>query len=470
MDLLEHAAGVWARKFVVLGVAFFIAVGVFAWRSAAPAQYDATATVQVRLPDTQTSDPSNLVDFYAETVVGLTSSRAVVDQALVSAGRDDDLDDAVDEVSASLGSDPGFVTIQASGRSSREAAELADALGDVLIEQVAADQATDLAEQRDAVTEAIAELGRDRQQAVKEGADPFALAALQRERESLLGSLRTLAEKRLWRLTVVEPAVPPSSPSAPTPLRDALLAFILALILAAEVVVARRAWRGSLSARDAAKDAGEIAGVPGIGVQPDETAASLTPLLPMVGSARTVTVVQSGRDAHARTAGLVGELLAARGDDVLLLDANSRRPAVHIEYGVALAPGLAELRQGTGPTGARLKDLPHVQSLFVLPAGRAARGPGDRALAEIVESAPQSRVTVATSVSSVDDLLDIVGDLDGPTVLDVDEGITKRQLREDVETLRGLGLDLVAVTVSLGPRTSRGRKPRRQARKPHSQV
>ena len=473
MDLLEHAAGVWARRYVVLGVAVLVAVGVFAWRSTAPEQYDATTTVQVRLPDTQTSDPSTQVAFYAQTVGGLTTSRGVVDRALASAGRDDSLDDAVDQVSASLGAEPGFVDITAAGPSGREAAELADALADVLIDQVAADQAADLAEQRQAVTDAVAELGRDRQETTREGGDPFALAALQREREALLGSLRTLSEKTSWRLTVVEPAVAPTSPSAPTPLRDALLAFLLALILAAEAVVARRAFRGSLSARDPATDAGDVAGVPGLAVRPDQAATALTPLLPQVTSARTLTVVQAGPDAHARTAGLLSELLAARGEDVLLLDATTKRPTVHVEYGVSAAPGLAELRQGSGSTEARLKDLPHVRSLFVLPAGKAPHAPGEQELAEIVKTAPQERVTLAASVRSVDDLLDVVGDLGdigGPTVLDVDETITRKQLRREVETLRGLGLDLVAVTVSTGPRAARGRKPRVHARKVQSRA
>ena len=36
MDLLEHAAGVWARKWLVLGIAVLVAIGVYGWRSTAP--------------------------------------------------------------------------------------------------------------------------------------------------------------------------------------------------------------------------------------------------------------------------------------------------------------------------------------------------------------------------------------------------------------------------------------------------
>ena len=464
MDLLEHAAGVWTRKFVILGVALLVAVAVFAWRSGTPEQYDATTTLQVRLPDTQSSDPSSQVDFYAETIAGLATSRGVVADTLDSVGRNDNLDDAVDALSAEPGSEPGFVLIKAVGDSPAAAVELADALGAVLAEQAATDQADDVANQREAVTQAIAELGRDRQAAQITGDDPFSQAALEREREALLGSLRTLSEKTPWRLAVVQPAVLPTSPSAPAPLRDALLALILALILGAELVVARRAWRGALSARDPGKDAGDIAGVPGLAVRRDQSATALTPLLPALSTARTIAVVQSGSHAHARTVGLLAELVAARGQDVLLVDTTPARPTVHAELGVPLAPGLAELRARSGHLGTRFEDLPHVRSLYVLPAGEEPGSRDDRSVSEVLQLARQQRIALAASVASIEDLLDVVGDLDGPTVLDVDVRTTKRELRAAVDTVRGLGLDLVAVVVSVGTHSERSHKPRLHAR------
>ncbi len=478
MDLLEHAAGVWARKFLVIGVAVLVAASVYGWRSAAPEQYATTTTLQVRLPDTVSSDPSSQVVFYAETVAGLATSRGVVADTLTAmddiqpgdADFADAVDDAVDDVAAEVGSEPGFVLIEAIGPSGAEAAELADALAAVLIERVAVEQADDLADQFAAVNAALAELGRDRRKALTDGTDPFERAALDREREALLGSQRTLAEKTPWRLAVLEPAVVPTAPSAPAPLRDALLALILALILGAEVVVVTRAWRGALSARDPGKDAGEIAGVPGLAIRADQSATGLTPLLPAVAAARTLSVVQSGSEAHARTAGLLSELLAARGQDVLLVDANSARPAVHVEYDVELAPGLSELRQGPAPSGARLNNLPHVRNLYVLPAGEPMEVGAGHRLDEILDTAPQERITLAASVATMEDLLDVVADLQGPTVLDIDVRTSKRRLRDEVDMLRGLGVDLVAVTVSTGSRSDRGRTPRQHARTRRTQA
>ncbi len=208
--------------------------------------------------------------------------------------------------------------------------------------------------------------------------------------------------------------------------------------------------------------------MPGLAVRPDLPATGFTPLLPVLTSARTITVIQRGPDPHARTAGLVSELLAARGDDVLLVDAGVARPAVHVEYDVALAPGLSELRRSARPTEEQLKDLPTLRGLHVLSAGEKAEADVPRSdvqsLTEILKTAPQARVTIAASVTSVSDLLEIVGDLDGPTVLDIDASTTKRQLKADVDTLRGLGLDLVAVTISTGSRGDRGQVARQHAR------
>lgn len=457
MDLMEHAAAVWARKYLLLAVALTVAVGVYALRSTAPEQYEATTTLQVRLPDTQVGDPSSQSDFYSETVVGLATTRLVVEEALAAAGRDEDPDDVVGDITAAADGDT-FLEISASGSTPTEAVDLTTALAEVLIEQVATEQADDFANQRAAVTQAVAQLGRDRRVALSDGTDPFEKAALEREREALLGSLRTIAEKTPWRLEVVVPAVAPQSPVAPTPTRDALLALILVLILGAELVVARRAWRGSLSVRDPAKDAGGVAGVPALVVDPDQSAAGLTPLLPAIGSARAVNVVQSGRVPQAHTVALLAELLAARGEDVLLVDACQSRPTVHAEYGVEVAPGLAELRR-SGNLETKLKDLPRSRGVQVLPAGAVELSSKARRLADVVKAAPQDRVALATSVATIDGLLDVVADLDGPVVLDVDGDITRKQLRSQVETLRGLGLDLVAVTVSTG----HGRATRRVA-------
>ena len=258
MDLAEQFAAVWARRAIVLVVAFLAGAGVFVWRSAAPEVYEASSTVQVRVPDTETSDPSVQVDYYAQTVSGLATTRSVVATAMEAAGRTDELSDAVGAISAEPSDQPGFVTITAFGGTADDAAELTRALVTAVTQQVADDQAEDQAAERDALVAAIAQVGRERD--ALPGSDYAGRAALIREREALLSTLRASSGRTAWQVGVVEAARPPGAPSAPQPLRDALLAFLLATILAAEWIVVRRAWRGSIATRRPGRDVGRRSG------------------------------------------------------------------------------------------------------------------------------------------------------------------------------------------------------------------
>lgn len=414
MDLMEHAAAVWARRSLVLALALAAALGVLAWRSAAAETYVATVTVQARLPVSDASDPSVQVGYYADTVAGLATSRSVVEQALVLAGRDDEvLDEVAEGVVAEAGDEPGFVTVSASGATGTEAAALAAGLAQVLTDQVAADQAADLDAQRATIRLAIGGLARQRR--ALPATDVFALAALDRERETLIGGLRAVAQQAPWRLAVVEPASAPTEPDSPVPHRDALLAFLLALVLAAEGVVVARAWRRSLSARDPALDVAEAVGAPAVALRRSDGPTALATLLPSLGDARSVTVVQRGRGGQTHTAELLAELLAARGEDVVVVEAGVR--------------------------GRRT------------PAEVVGR------LRETIATSKHQRVLIAADVRRVDDLLGLAPALAGPTVLSVDTSTTRPQVRSDAAGLRGLGLDVVAATVHRGGRLTQSWRP-----------
>ncbi|MEO9324225.1 Wzz/FepE/Etk N-terminal domain-containing protein [Nocardioides sp. C4-1] len=404
MDLLEQAAGVWARRWIVLAVAVVAAVGVFAWRSTAPEHYTASATVQVRVPVTDDSDPTPQVSYYATQVSGRAATPGVVEAALGLLGRDDDSDavrDAAEEITTDAGDEPGFVVISASGESGEEAAVLADAVAQVLGDQVRTDQADDVAEKRSAITDSIAAVAEERRRTAATN-DIFAVGALDREREALLGALRTLADTNPWRLALVEPADVPESPDAPRPLRDALLAFLVFLVLTAEGVVLVRAFRGSLSARDAAADVTRATGLAATVVPASAGATAVAPLLPAIGEARDVVVVGVGAGAEGRSAGLLADLLAARGDLVVLHDVSD----------------------GSSATA------------------------GD-----------DERVVLAAEVATVDDLLPLASALSGPVVLEVDQRTSRRAIQSEVTTMRALDLDVVAVALRESVR-SPGRESR----------
>ncbi len=469
MDLLEQLAGVWRRRFYVLGIALFAASAVLFWRSSLPDEYAATTTMQVRVANADVSDPSTQVDYYARTVIALATNRGVVTTALAAANRTDEVSTAVDKISAEAGSEPGFVTVTASGTTPETAAGLADEVAATLSEVIAQNQADALETEREALRLALAEVGQERIDLP--ASETVQRAALMRESEALLSALRTASSKSAWQLVTVETAEEPSAPVAPQPVRDALLAFLLAAIVMAEIVIVRRSWRGELSLRDPARDAGEISGLPSVAIGPTDGPASLAALLPQVGAASTVLVIQQGARPSAHAASLLAELLAGYDDSVLLVDAGSRNPAVHLEFGTPASPGLSDI-----PPAAHLSADPDelreqlltrspIDHLEILAAG-ASEGPVDaERLNRIATSGAFGRVVIAASVSRIDQLIPVLIRLQGPVVLDVEPGtMTRKQLRKQMSALTGLGVEVVAITVQSSAAAVAVRREQRQLR------
>lgn len=445
MDLSEHLAIVWAKRLLILAVALAVAVAVFAWRSAAPERYTATTSVAVRVP--QSGDPAGQTVYYAQTLTGLITSIGLVREALAATERTDDPEQAASEVSATAGISPGFVDVSGFGSTPQEAVELTDALVAALSREVAEQQATDAADERQTVVDAIEDL--DGELAALPANDADGRSALLSERASLVGALDQLADSAVrWRVAVIDPALPPSSPSAPRPLRDALLALLVALILGAEAAVVLRLTKGRLSVRRPEAEAAELLGVPAVPLRPGDGPGSLAPLLAAVAGARVVTVVSIGRRRDARSGVLLAGLLAQRGEDVLLVDGTPASPSVHALTGVPLRPGLADLPHDRATVARRLAGLTSSRRLSVLTAGAGEPSPG--ALARVVETAPHDRVMVVLSATRLDDLISALSEIDGRLILVVDgQTATKAGLRRELASLEGLELGLVAATVEV---------------------
>lgn len=478
MDLLEQFAAVWARRFTVLLIALEIAIGVFLLRSVSPERFEATSVVQIRLNDAASGDPTSQVDYYVDTVIGLATSRTVVAEAVSQAEVATDPEEVADAMNVEAGTEPGFVHVTVTGDTGPQVARLADALVAAVAQRVAADQDQVRIAERDRLSQALAET-LDQLQNLP-STDNATQAALVREREELLSALRSNAVGGdSWQVVTVDGAQTPDSPVSPIPWRDAVLAFLLGLILVAETIVIRRAWRGAISARDPVRDVSEALGdVPTVRLDALASPGAVAPVLPHVGSTSRVTVVHLGSRPGARTAVLLAELLALRGSEVLLVDASTSRPSVHRELPVPLTPGLTELTSepatgsangsaGVSSGGAtrepaeasstahRLLDVPRVGRTRVLTAGRRpdranTSSPSSR-LARVVAASSAERFVFAASCARPEELVDILGERSGPVVVDVDADVTKPELREAAATWRGLGVDLVAATVTTRP-------------------
>jgi polysaccharide biosynthesis transport protein len=169
-------------------------------------------------------------------------------------------------------------------------------------------------------------------------------------------------------MRVIERAIPGDSPVSPRPKRDAILAFIGALVLGALLIYLRDLLFDRYRSRDeVAKDLG----IPLIGEIPSarsgpnyepfrslRAAVALqveragppgvnSPTLAGGGRNVLITGAESGCGKSFITANL-SRALASEGRKVTIIDADLRRPTLHEVFDVPLSPGLSDLLVGKG--------------------------------------------------------------------------------------------------------------------------
>ena len=151
----------------------------------------------------------------------LIQSRPVAALAAKEIGRGSEAGSLLESVSVSSTASSGLLQVTATAPSGARAARVANAF-------VAQYTALRSAQIRDELDRAISSTKR-RISAIPSGSLDAA------ERQDLRATLARLSSARVLALSqvrVVERAVAPSSPSAPKPLRDALFAFVISLLLA----------------------------------------------------------------------------------------------------------------------------------------------------------------------------------------------------------------------------------------------
>ncbi len=186
-------------------------------------------------------------------------------------------------------------------------------------------------------------------------------------------------------MRVVEQAVPPSDPATPKPKRDALIAFIIALVLGGCSIFLRDLFFDRYgSAEEASRDLGLplIGEIPkGRGTPALEAFRSLRTAMMLAleqtvrgkydepsdsdGSSVLITGAESGC-GKSYIAANFSRTLAGEGRRVVAVDADLRRPTQHEIFGVPLSPGLSDILVQ--------EQSPHVSELTVsvpLPPGSA---------------------------------------------------------------------------------------------------
>jgi len=180
------------------------------------------------------------------------------------------------------------------------------------------------------------------------------LRSLRAERALQLNAARALRTSAVGNLEVLEPALPADAPSSPRPTRNAALAFVLGIFLVYGLVLLRDALDTRFrDGDDLARTAelpvlGEFPRLPtGTRRLPREAASYLRTNVQFATATdhpKVVLVTSAGSEqGKTSVAASLAESFARNDYRTLLVDADMRRPRVHMVFGLARQDG-ASLR------------------------------------------------------------------------------------------------------------------------------
>ena len=368
----------WLLIAVTTAVGFAVALGV-AVHSAK--QYTATATLLVRpsnLPalidasQTQATDSATLARIQADDVSLVTSS-PVAGQAKAQLRTGRTIHDLLQEVSASADSANDLVNVQVTdadpGRASRIANAFATATVDYLTQ---AAQAQLVAGQ------------------AKLQSELAALPASDPGRPALEQGLKQVIALRAVTnggASVIETAQPPTSPSAPSTKRDAVIGGVAGLAVGLLVIFLLDLFDRRLKTEEAIERLYGLSALTAIPASrrrrrpgSRSSQAELEPFRILRDGLEHVSLRQDMRvvlvtsavsgEGKTRVASGLARAIAAAGKRVALIEGDVHRPGVHTEFGLpAQSPGLMNALVEGGETKALAQRVPNIPCLTIISSG-----------------------------------------------------------------------------------------------------
>lgn len=462
MDLAEHFAVMWRQRWRIVAAALIVAGLVYFARSSVPAVYEARVVLAVspgRLATGQARDPEEAL-FLARTYAELATTRPVVSDAVQRAGLRIDADRASDQVSVDVSEEVSFLSVTATGASPDAARRLAQGLSDALVAALERQQADD-------VQAAIAPL-RARATTLENeldalGPDAPGRSTIQARYQAVLEQIAAHELRAGDRLAVISPARAASAPVSPKPTRDAVFAFIAALVVNAELAVLLRGAGDRLPQKRLVEEVPRLTGLPLLAdlpradgrdaVEPFRSLRTTLMVMPQFAGVRSIAVVSAAPHAGRTYCAVnLARSFASIDVAVVLVDADLREPELHGHVGIPLSPGLRDVLQGKDVMSC-LADAPALAFLRVLPAGSPPRDPAGllaaRLTTNVLEALPPALVILDTP--PVDHFVDAIAvarqcDL---TILLVDRKRARRStLRAMVERLREVGAEPAGIVLN----------------------
>jgi capsular exopolysaccharide synthesis family protein len=471
---------IWASKSLLLVFAVAAAIVVYLVSSSEADQYESKALGQI--VSAGQAEGEILTEEQLLSLSNLFSELAKTSSVLELAHEEEAVKGRAGEFNASVGIEPqarvGVLGFTSTTGDPEESAAFANAYANGFakyLNELQVDQRkTSLVPIQTRINEINAEL------AELSTASPD-YAGLQVELQSLQDQIAAQSANPGDTLRVIEPAVATSTPVSPKPTRNAILAFIGALLLGTLIVYLRDlVFDRYRSPEEAARDLGLplLGEIPrGNGTPALEAFRTLRTALMLSleqsirstlngpgrrandGATILITGAESGCGKSYVTSNFV-RTLAAEGRRVAVVDGDLRRPTLNTVFGVPLSPGLSDLLVSEqAPPVQQITTEVHSGAangspgtLRVLPAGAHAES--------AVEWLSSARMqTVVEELRAEDDV--VVFD-SPPTLVVVDpvvlaryaEGVLfvvdsrktrRRDARRAVEALRAIGAPLLGV-------------------------
>jgi succinoglycan biosynthesis transport protein ExoP len=372
------------RARLIIGIGLAAAVLAFAISSLFPDRYDASADLLFHQPSgpvlVNPNEPGSEVSAEPERVAATNLALASLDIVAVRVKQSIDTSLSVKELRDSVSIQPqgqaDVVTITARASTPEEAAEVANAFASEVVALRRESARTKIQKVIDAIGVQLAQ---------STSLSPEVSAHL----SSRASQLEVQKRLEAGDAEVVEQALPPDSPASPKPLRNAIVALLLGLILGVVVAVLLRRFDRHVHDEE---DIVEIIGAPIVGrvpvIKEDDgwkydlalesfqfLRANLQ-LRSTTSSYRTFAVTSAlPGEGKSTVAMRLAQAMALSGSSVILTDCDLRRPALHTALGVSAASGVTTALSSDVPPSRLLLETP-IPNVKLLPAGPLTVMPG----------------------------------------------------------------------------------------------
>lgn len=504
MDLRSQIAIVRAWLPLLVASVLFAAGAAYLVSIELPPTYEAKATLVVgQSLSTVSPDYNQLLvsQILSTTYARVATTRPVLESVIKQLGLSGTSDDLAKRVRADAAQDSTLLTITVQDGDPARAAAIANAVADALIAASPAIQGrqTEIQKSIDADLKAT----QDQIETTQTQADallalPTRTAQQDANLQTLQAQLATLRSTYAALLTfssgnasnlisVIEPAVPATSPVSPKVFFNVLIAAALGLVVATAIAFAAK------QLDDRLKDDDDVRRVAGLGTmaaievikgergggEPSRLAAMLFPRSGVAEAYRTLrtnvefasakapirtllvtsAVAEEGRTLTAANLAVV---FAHAGRRVLLVDADLRKPGIHIVFNLPNDHGLTTMLRSDKVGLDAVAHEAEQENLRILTTGPLPPNPaellGSQRMRDVLEELQQGDVLVILDGPALQLVTDsaILSSLVDGTLLVIDAGRThRRDVVRGQESLARVGANILGVVLNRLPARSR---------------